>query len=128
MKRKEQLLLEAVRGLFEHEEHATIAKKLAQYDDEQLLKLFFKDYSQSQRDNLSSLSRVGVAVLKLCFDHWEINLQEPLTTKQHLLIAKNSKLPYYLDKKTLVTFEASVGVLLKIAEGNNAYIEQTFID
>lgn len=123
---KRQILLDAIRALQQSEEHSEIGAKLSEFSDDEIFDLFFKNASTKQRDENTSLSTFGLKVLQTCFNHWEIELSKPLTTKQHILLIRECKLPYYLDNKRFVTFEASIGVMLKLAEGNNAYIEQMF--
>lgn len=123
---KHQILLKAVRALQKSEEHSEIGAKLSEFSDDEIFSLFFKNASKKQRDGITSLSTFGLKVLKACFSHWEIELEKPLTTKQHILLMRECKLPYYLDKERFVTFEASIGVMLKLAQGNNEYIEQMF--
>ncbi len=97
--------------------------KLATLTDDQILKFFFK---RSAEENTHSLTYGGLKVLKNFFRSWEIPLQSPLTGKQHLILIRHCKLPYYINSKKIVVFEREVGVILTLSHGNNEYIEDMF--
>lgn len=123
---KEAILLRAIRELVNDPKHAKATAKLQGLPDDELLDLFFKINRSTHQYRTTSLTRFGVKILRQCFDSWEIKLNTPLTARQHLLLSRECQLPYYLDQDCFITFEASVGIILKVAEGNNKYIEQMF--
>lgn len=117
-------LLDALRSLDtqKHSEVWKIMNKVfADRTDEEIISVMFKC-----KDKNISLTNIGVKVLKSYYDHWEIKLNAPLTSRQHLLLARACNFPYYIGDTHLIIFEPEIGTMLKVAEGNNKFIENMF--
>ncbi len=124
-----ETLVKLVRTALAQEIKLKSAKTLIDLSDDDLVKFFFKAAVNLEDDESScSLTTKGVKVLEHYFRSWEIKLTKPLSARQHLILMRNCGLPYYIDKDRVVVFDREVGVLLKLSQGNNDYIEQMFPD
>lgn len=110
-------MITVVRSL-EPSANRKLSKQIEARSDDELIDLCFKI-----RNKRIVLTRTGMKILKACYEHWEITLEKPLSGKQHLLLSRACTLPYYIDDNVIIIFEPEIGVLLKISEGNNKYIE-----
>ena len=124
-----ETLVKLVRAALSKEIKVKSAKSLIDLSDEDMVKFFFKAaVNLEDNETSSSLTSKGVKILEHYFRSWEIKLTKTLTARQHLILMRNCGLPYYIDKDRVVVFDREVGVLLKLSQGNNDFIEQMFPD
>lgn len=121
--------LAIVREALKNETAVKVSNAVREMNDADLARVLFKPVGGLNKDhNVNSLTAKGAKILEHHFRSWEIVLTKPLTGKQHLIIMRNCTMPYYIGAKRIVVFDREVGVLLKLSQGSNDYIEQMFPD
>lgn len=64
------------------------------------------------------LTDFGWAVLKDQYPYWSVDLTKSMTFGDHLFLIDTSIFPYYIDDKCLSTFDADLGVVMKLVSGD----------
>lgn len=64
------------------------------------------------------LTAFGWDVLKDEFPHWSVELPSNMTFGDHTFLVDTSIYPYYFFEKSLITFDADLGVMMKLVSGD----------
>ncbi len=104
-------LVDALRAL-DPDEHAPLKKWLATLGPDDMEKTLF------QNPKRLLLTRTAVKALSMIFDFWKIDIEHKLTARQHLRLARASRLPYFVCDTYIVTFEREIGFFLNMIRGS----------
>lgn len=94
-----------------------VSKKISQHTDDQLFALCFRIRSDDIGER-AILTPLGVRLLISLYEHWDIKLTKPLSSKHQLMLMRGCDLPCFIDSKRIVVFESEVGVLLTLGSSS----------
>lgn len=115
---RHSLIIQALRQ--RHQEEPLISTSVFdEYDDQGLVRLFFKNFRGTIDSEPRGLRLTDEAfeVFKLYFTHYVIDLEENFEIKSyHLLyLDRNTKMPWHLNPRRLVLFEKQLSMKIKIS-------------
>ncbi len=93
---------------------AAVEKHIAVTTRDRLMLVFI----DPREEGSMLLSQFGWEILKDRYPHWSIRLSRPLTFGDLTFLIETSSFPYYLGKTELTTFDADLGVTMKLMGGD----------
>lgn len=110
-----QIVLEKFRSTKEYSKTSILS-------DEQLLRKLFLNYRPQAGIRLTLY---GLNILSNFYNGIELPLNKKPTVNHILFLENNSKFPYYITDKHIITFDNFMGFRLKLVDGDLALLVQT---
>ncbi len=108
------------------DDHPKTYKWLASVDDIAAIKKIFHNARIENSGQGMRLSNFGFKILKSVYRYWDVDIEHPLTARQHLIFSRATPLPYYIEKASIATFDENAGVMLTMISGNIDLIGNIF--